>query len=366
MKRTLYRAFLLALPIVCFTIGCEHSKPSTVIPIDQQQRLDQLKSLGPDASLTILPVRVGGAPFDRVTEAVGWLLEQKGLRTIELGTIPFDSGDSPQDEQISASLRDFVQKNPPITDYCLYADFRPGILSSWIVDRKGDLVWNGEQTPEDSIWKSSGEGEDLLVCCEVVVRQLSLLFDLNEETAKNAKPGRMAAIMAGRSGIPSDEETAALPDRLAEMKKRGPEATLLVHAPRIGGATSAPINAENLVRMMNEHGLCRASTSEQFVLLKSPLTDPNEMKKLWDLAREFRDHVRQNPSDRDYVLYADYLFTPDNWEWGMVHFVVCDRMGEWVIVDMQNSHHPDYQEIKPTSAEGCDNLLVKRLTGFLK
>lgn len=126
------------------------------------------------------------------------------------------------------------------------------------------------------------------------------------------------------------------------------------------------MNAENLVRMINEQGLCRASTSEQSILLKSPLTDPNEMKKLWDLAREFRDHVRQNPSDMDYVLYADYVFTPDNWERGMVHFVVCDRMGEWVIVDMQNSHHPEYQEIKPTSAEGCDNLLIKRLTGCLR
>jgi len=24
-----------------------------------------------------------------------------------------------------------------------------------------------------------------------------------------------------------------------------------------------------------------------------------------------------------------------------VHFVICDRKGEWVIVDMQNSHQPD-------------------------
>jgi tetratricopeptide (TPR) repeat protein len=49
-----------------------------------------------------------------------------------------------------------------------------------------------------------------------------------------------------------------------------------------------------------------------------------------------------------------------------VHFVVCDRKGEWVIVDMQNSQHPDYQDIKPTSSEGCNKLLVKRLEGYLK
>lgn len=49
-----------------------------------------------------------------------------------------------------------------------------------------------------------------------------------------------------------------------------------------------------------------------------------------------------------------------------MHFVVCDRKGEWVIVDMQNSHHDDYQTIKPTSKEGCNKLLVKRLKGYLK
>jgi tetratricopeptide (TPR) repeat protein len=33
---------------------------------------------------------------------------------------------------------------------------------------------------------------------------------------------------------------------------------------------------------------------------------------------------------------------------------------------MQNSQHPDYQGIKPTSSEGCNKLLVKRLEGYLK
>ena len=83
------------------------------------------------------------------------------------------------------------------------------------------------------------------------------------------------------------------------------------------------------------------------------------------MAREFRDYARKNPPEADYVLYADYVFNPQNWEQGYVHFVVCDRKGEWVIVDMQNSHQPDYEGIKPTSRADCDKLLVKRLAELL-
>lgn len=45
--------------------------------------------------------------------------------------------------------------------------------------------------------------------------------------------------------------------------------------------------------------------------------------------------------------------------------ILCDRQGDWVLVDLSNSDQPDYQEIKPISAEGCDTLLVERLKGKL-
>ena len=46
--------------------------------------------------------------------------------------------------------------------------------------------------------------------------------------------------------------------------------------------------------------------------------------------------------------------------------IVCDRKGEWVLTELSNSDHPDYQSIKPTSMEDCDKILVKRLSGYLK
>ncbi len=65
-------------------------------------------------------------------------------------------------------------------------------------------------------------------------------------------------------------------------------------------------------------------------------------------------------------MYTDYGFNPQNWAQGFVHFVICDREGEWVIVDMRNSHHAEYQEIKPVSQEDCDKIVLKYLENFVR
>jgi hypothetical protein len=193
------------------------------IPREQQKRAELMRSRGPEGSLTVIPVMLLGKPFDRVSEVVGALLEQSGLKNIELGATPFSPGSDTTMERLAAAVCDFVKKNPVTTEYALYAEY------------------NGDRQ-----------------------------------------------------------------------------------------------------------------------------TGPNELKILWDLAREFREYCRKNPSGADYALYADYGFNPEQWEQGFVHFVVCDRSGEWVIVDMQNSHHPDYQSVKPTSREDCNRLLVQRLKGYLQ
>ena len=118
-------------------------------------------------------------------------------------------------------------------------------------------------------------------------------------------------------------------------------------------------------RLIRQAGLCDATEAGQTIVLKASLADPNELKALWGLAREFRVFLRSHPPEADYAIYADYAFNPQKPEQGFVHFVVCDRKGEWVIVDMQNSHHRDYQSIGITSRERCDKLLVKRLEGYL-
>jgi hypothetical protein len=49
-----------------------------------------------------------------------------------------------------------------------------------------------------------------------------------------------------------------------------------------------------------------------------------------------------------------------------VHFVVCDRAGEWVIADLQNNHHEDFQRIDPKVLEDCDRLVLERLRAQLR
>jgi hypothetical protein len=369
LARGLFGGLLAVLFASAPALAQETPEKPQVSP-GQETRLEQMKAKGPNASLTILPVRVAGKPFDRVTEVVGLLLEQQGLKDIELGKTAFNPGDKADLERTAVSLGEFIKKNPVATDYALYAEYNghQGVdeLRALVVDESGALVWSDLLTPQDEAWKKMGAKLDLMGCSVLLVQRLMPQLSLNEQTAQAAKPGKMARLMDQRSGLPPEDERTPLPERQQEMKRRLPQATLAVFPARIGGHLVGTGGATNLVKMIVGAGLCEATPAKEALLLKSSQADPNEMKALWDLAREFRDYVRNHPVDADYALYADYVFNSKHWEQGIVHFVVCDRKGEWVIVDMQNSHHSDYQDIRPTSREDCDKLLVKRLEGYLR
>ena len=114
----------------------------------------------------------------------------------------------------------------------------------------------------------------------LLAERLSPQLGLNEETAKAAKPGKLAALMDQRSGLPPENERAALPERQQAMKRALPGATLLVYPARIGGSEVSVPSATNIVRLLNQAGLCKAVPAEQPVLLKTSLADPNELKAL--------------------------------------------------------------------------------------
>lgn len=340
---------------------------------EQQKRLDAMKARGVDGSLTVLPVRIGGECWDRLTEVVGTFFEKQGLQNIELGKTEFKPDEKSDLERVAASLGEFVRKNPVTTDYALYAEYigtGPGKLDELravVVDKNGALVWADRQTAQDSDFKRH-QADNAMTMSILLVDRLGPQLGLNDQTRKAAKPGKMAAIMAERGGIPPENETAPLPGRLQEMKKAGSDATLIVFSPRIRVAENATEtgNAADLAKAINDAGLCQARAAQRTLLLKASQEDPNEAKVMWDLAREFREVVKKIPVDADYVLYADYRFNPQHWEQGFVHLIVCDRNGEWVVTAIQNSHHPNYQSIKPTSKEDCDQILVKLLKDSLK
>lgn len=363
---------LVSLWSVDLTVCAEEiqSDPSAAA---QDQRLEQMKSQGPNATLTILPVRVADKPMDRVTELVGLLLEQKGLKNIELGTKAFDPAQAADLQQFADALGKFVRENPITTDYALYVEYsvklEQGLLTgirTIFVDKQGALVWSEQLSAEDEALQKLQAHHDLMSLSVDVVERLAPQLGLNEETSRAARPGNMARIMDERSGLPPEAERAAMPTREEQMRETGPTLKMLVLPPRIMGQTTDTATAQTLANQLNNAALCQAKPAEQVVKLTASQKGPNESKVLWDLAREVRDRVRQHPPDTDYVLCADYVFNPRNWQQGYVHFVVCDRQGEWVIVDMQNSHHEDYGSIRPISREDCGRLLVKRLEGRLQ
>ncbi|MBM4090214.1 MAG: hypothetical protein FJ276_12450 [Planctomycetes bacterium] len=367
MRSFLRSVFVAVFIGVLFAVGwagARQAAPNPDIPPAQQQRLDVMKSKGTETSLTILPVRLAGQPFDRITEVVGLLLEQQGLQNIELSKTTFDPADGADLTGLVDALAGFVKANPVTTDYVLYAEFNgtreAGLkeVRVVVVDKSGAVVWTDIQTPRDQ------ESRNPMALCVQLIQRLGPRMGLNEDTAKAAKPGKMAAIMNQRSGMPPESERAPLPERQKALRESAPASTWMVFPVRVRGDVD-PASAADLAKRICDGGLCKAVAADAPVRLKAPQPDPNELKTLWDFARQFRDHARQHPVDADYTLLADYAFNPRNWEQGFVHFVVCDRKGEWVIVDMQNSHHADYQSIKPTSREACDRLLVKRLSGYL-
>ncbi len=357
--------------LLTLTAWAQPEPATTGFAPDQQKRLDAMKGKSVEGSLTILPVRLGGRPQDRVSQVVGVLLEKQGLKNIELEKTPLEATSTRTMDELSAAVGAFVRDHPVATDYALYAEFngtpQTGLkeVRAVVVDKAGGVVWTDCLTAQDEAIQKL-EHPDPMTVSVLLVERLSPQLGLNAETAKAAQPGKLEAQLNAQSGQPSPAERDACAARQKAMKEAAPKMTLLVYSARVGGDKASMASATNVVRLINEAGLCQAVPAGQPLLLKSSQADPNEQKALWSLAREFRDYVRARPPEADYAVYADYGFNPQNADQGFVHFIVCDRTGEWVIVDLQNSHWPDYQSVGVISRERCDQLLVKRLRGYLR
>ena len=90
---------------------------------------------------------------------------------------------------------------------------------------------------------------------------------------------------------------------------------------------------------------------------------PNEQEVLWRAARQVRTWVQQHKPQSEYVLVADFAIgrTAKETKVAAVHWIICDRQGDWVLVDYQNSHHADFQQVAPKSVEDCVRLVEIRL-----
>ena len=367
-ERFALKALIGLILMILVNITCvlaQQAQPKPDIPKDQLKRLELMKSKGVDGSLTILPVRMMAQPWERISEVVGVLLEQQGLRNIEISNDFYYRSSKLGLQTLADSVGNFVKPLNIKTDYVLYAEMNVenekhaiNELVGIVVDNKGEVVWTDMLNSSDEVFRQVDD-PDPMGFSILLLQRLAPQMGLNEETARNAKPGKMTDIMNARSGMPPASEMSAMPDRQKLMKGNFKNSTLLVYQVRIGDDKNKQGTAD-LVKMINEQGICKAALAKDTMVLKTPRQDPNELKLLWDLARDFRDYARKNPQNADYMLYADYGMP------GYVHFIVCDRAGEWVIADLQNSNHPDFRKFDISTIDGCNKLVINRLLRYLK
>jgi hypothetical protein len=197
----------------------------------------------------------------------------------------------------------------------------------------------------------------------VLVQRLRTSLGLPDPDRADAPEGEWAEIWQKDSGVPDEEELAAMERRLGALREKHGTFDLVIF-PILENKELDVRDAEELASMLQKKEVCGAHVIDEGLLLQ-PSASPSQLRRLWDMARGFQEHLRDNGLDADYALYAEYMLDPEAERVFAVNYVLCDRAGEWILVDLQNSHHADFQSIDPKTASCCNQLVVRRLEGHL-
>ena len=114
----------------------------------------------------------------------------------------------------------------------------------------------------------------------------------------------MADRLRERSGLPPQEELAAIEQRWTACRTAFKTSTLSVYPIRLWPGSDSE-GAVALAALITKQGLCRATATGTDPQLQVG-GDPNQQKVLWEQARAFREHLRGAPPASDYALLADY------------------------------------------------------------
>jgi len=370
MKSHRFAALLLLAGGLGYFAACAMGTGATKGPVDSaaQARLADLRRQGGQASLTIFPVALAGQYSRDVADALGLLLEQAGMEQLETTEVVFNPTAGAGFDQLPPAFGEFVRGQKLTTDYALYTEFAgtPGKgvdeVRAVLVNREGEPVWVDRQGRKDSDFKRI-KPRNPMTCCVLAKERLVKALDLTAPRAGESKEGRMARLWARKSGLPDETEFEAIKQRREIMSNAGAGRGLTVYPVKVNDQTVREA-ARELADAVTHGKLAevQVATAEPYFELEPT---SNEQRRLWDLARAFRDHVRAHPPDTDYVLYAEYLIRTDRQHVHTVHFIVCDRAGEWVIVDFQNEYQPDFKQVNPKSRADCAKLVAQRLKGIL-
>jgi hypothetical protein len=355
---------VLGLITVMAAGGCEREEARTADTDAAHAGIGQIEN----PSVTVHPVVLAGQPSERVSEVVGIFLERGGIETVELSPRVFEPDPGQGIDEQAAAFGAFVADAHPATDYSLFASYTATPATGFeevrgiIVDAEGTVLWKDRQRQGDEAFDRVDPGGPM-DCCILLAERLRGPLGLDDPMREDAPEGALARRLRERSGVPTDEEFAGIQGRAETLRDGHSDKSLLVYPARIGDEYCA-VCAEQLAAAINERGLMRATAADA-PLPFSAVRDMNEQKVLWTGARSVQALIRENPPDVDYVMAVDFLMDPAGGDVGGVHTFVLESDGDWAIVDFQNSHHPDFQRIKPHGRDGCCDLAVARLAGYL-
>lgn len=338
---------------------------------DAAQRLAALKTAGPQTTLLIYPVKVTGKPSPLVADVLGGLLEHYGMPNVDMTETAFAPAADAKWDDVPAAFAAFLKQNPPPAAYALYAEYLGEPKSGptevrWILTTAaGELVISDRQTPSDADFRqTAAKDPDPMGCSVLVGERLFKLAGWKKSMTEGDSQGRFARKWAAKSGLPSDADRAAMTRRLEKCKTALKTARVDVYATMLGETPDAD-SAARLAPLVARQFGCQASAAARPAPLKVAPSS-NEQKRLWDLARAFRDYLRANPPAGDYAIVAEYLIAPDGGGVHSVHTVVCDKAGEWVIVDFQNNQQDDFQRVAPKTVADCETLTIERIKHWLR
>jgi hypothetical protein len=372
MRSKLFTSIPLTLAIAGGLLRNVPSARAQGAPAEAQtQRLKALEAAGPKASLTLLPVRVLGQPNRDVADVLGLALEKHGMENLDVADTPFVPTEGGAWEQTPARIAEFLKQNPPKSAYALYAEFLgdpkngPSEVHWLVTDAAGSLVLSDRQTPADADFRRvASRDPDPMGCSRLVAERLFAQLRWTTSPVASRPEGKFARLWAEKAGAPNQAERSAMKERSDKLSANLNSARIGVYATRVNQNTDTD-SAERLARLVAQQLGCRANSIGKTVSIEIKPSS-NQQKRLWDLARGFRAHLRSDPPETDYALLAEYLFDPASGAVHAVNFVVCEKSGDWVIVDFQNDQHDDFRRMAPNSVENCDRLTAECMARRLR
>jgi hypothetical protein len=302
-------------------------------------------------------------------EVIGVLLERGGMTRIEIERDAFrPPAGAGCDEVANAFARHALARGFD-TQCAVFSEFvgTPGTgvaaVNTVLVNRQGQAVFVDSQTADQPDFRRL-RPDCPMTCCLLVIERLQPVLELDDPNRADAPQGPLARSLEARSGLPGRDERDAIERRQAGLKAALANGTMTV----LGVGVNEQVDEEcarNLTRLLSDAGLARPTVVDNPVVFDAEPTR-NQQQRLWEVARAFRMHVRDSRPDSDYALYAEYLISPRDGHVRAVHFFICDRQGEWVVVDFQNDHHADFKRVDPGDASECDRLVVERLERYTK